>query len=156
MLNLRMRLETDLESLEKFAADFWAHTGNTKVFAFHGGMGAGKTTSIAAICLSKGITDPVSSPTFSIINEYRIPGATELPDRIFHIDLYRLDDTEEIIQAGVQDCVDSGNYCFVEWPEKASWLFEEDCLHVVIRPGEEGRREINILGPEEWTGNSIS
>ena len=151
-----MRFQTDLEGLEKFAADFWHQAGHTKVFAFHGGMGAGKTTSIAAICRSKGITDPVSSPTFSIINEYSIPGATELPDRIFHIDLYRLDDTEEIIQAGVQDCVDSGNYCFVEWPEKAAWLFEKDCLHIVIRPGEQGRREINILRPEEWTGNSIS
>jgi tRNA threonylcarbamoyladenosine biosynthesis protein TsaE len=151
-----MRFETDLEGLEKFAADFWKNAGDMKVFAFHGSMGAGKTTSIAAICRAKGITDPVSSPTFSIINEYRIPGAPELPDRIFHIDLYRLDDTEEIIQAGVQDSVDSGNYCFVEWPEKAPWLFEKDCLHVEIRPAEEGRRVINILNPQEWTRNSIS
>jgi tRNA threonylcarbamoyladenosine biosynthesis protein TsaE len=156
VLNLRMRFETDLENLEKFAAAFWDRAGNTRIFAFHGGMGAGKTTSIAAICRAKGITDPISSPTFSIINEYRIPGANQLPDRIFHIDLYRLDDSEEIIQAGVQDSVDSGNYCFVEWPEKAAWLFEKDCLHVVIRAIQGGRREINILSPEEWTGNSIS
>jgi tRNA threonylcarbamoyladenosine biosynthesis protein TsaE len=151
-----MRFETDLDRLENFAAWFWNHAGNTKVFAFHGEMGAGKTTSIAALCKYKGVRDPVSSPTFSIINEYLIPGAGQTPSGIFHIDLYRLDDPEEIIQAGVQDCADSGNYCFVEWPEKAAWLFEKDCLHIEIRQAEEGRRQINILSPQEWSGNSIS
>jgi tRNA threonylcarbamoyladenosine biosynthesis protein TsaE len=151
-----MRFETNLDKLEKFAACFWDNAGNARVFAFHGEMGAGKTTTIAAICKYKGISDPVSSPTFSIINEYLIPGSGQMPSRIFHIDLYRLDDPEEIIQAGVQDCVDSGNYCFVEWPEKAPWLFEKDCMHVVIRQGKQGLREINILSPQEWSDHSIA
>lgn len=151
-----MRFETDLDKLEKFAACFWNNAGKTRVFAFHGEMGAGKTTTIAAICRYKGISDPVSSPTFSIINEYQLPGSSEMPSRIFHIDLYRLDDPEEIIQAGVQDCVDSGNYCFIEWPEKAPWLFEKDCMHVVIRLGNQGHREINILSPQEWSDYSIA
>jgi tRNA threonylcarbamoyladenosine biosynthesis protein TsaE len=87
-------------------------------------MGAGKTTLIEAICAAKGVREHTSSPTFSIINQY---GYTEDGEEklIYHIDLYRLKDEEEIIQAGVEDCVYSGSLCMIEWPQKAPDLFDK-------------------------------
>jgi len=91
-----------------------------KCVAFHGEMGAGKTTFITAICRHLGAGGDINSPTFSIINEYKMPTSI-----IYHIDLYRLKNEQEAILAGVEDCLTSGNYCFVEWPERAQGLFPE-------------------------------
>ena len=99
-----------------------------KVFAFHGEMGAGKTTFIHALCDVLKVKGNVSSPTFSIINEY--DAADQL---VYHIDLYRIKDDEEALRAGVEDCLFSGNYCFVEWPEKAPSIFPDETVHVSIR-----------------------
>src|SRR4051794_38672346 len=88
------------------------------VWAFHGEMGAGKTTVIHAVCEDLQITSAFGSPTYSIINEYK----TEKVGTVFHIDCYRLKDEEEALQAGVEDTLYSGSLCFVEWPEKASSL----------------------------------
>lgn len=88
-----------------------------KCVAFHGEMGAGKTTFITAICHHLGAEGDINSPTFSIINEYKLPSRT-----IYHIDLYRLKNEQEAVLAGVEDCLYSGNYCFVEWPERAQGL----------------------------------
>ena len=93
-----MELRFQLEGIGTAAGAFWQAFPTQTVFAFHGGMGAGKTTFIHALCLAKGVTDTVGSPTFSIINEYRYPGGS-----IFHLDLYRLKDQEEAAQAGVED-----------------------------------------------------
>ena len=93
-------------------------------------MGAGKTTFIHALCDVRGVKDVVGSPTFSIINEYVIRDHED--KKIFHIDLYRLKDEEEAIQAGVEDCFFSNNFCFVEWPEKAPGIFPDNTLHVTI------------------------
>ena len=100
------------------AEKFWQQWPLQKVFAFHGNMGAGKTTFIHALCTVKGVTDTVGSPTFSIINEYRYPGG-----KIYHIDLYRLRDEEEALRAGVEDVLYSGELCFVEWPDRAPGIF---------------------------------
>jgi tRNA threonylcarbamoyladenosine biosynthesis protein TsaE len=138
--------EINLDHLDEFARSFWKHVGNAKVFAFHGEMGAGKTTLAAALCRAKGVQNAASSPTFSIINEYVFQengaGMT-----IYHIDLYRLNSQEEILQTGVEDCVDSGAICLVEWPEKASWLFDENTVHVTIKPVSETKREIKVEIP---------
>ncbi len=91
-----------------------------KCVAFHGEMGAGKTTLITAICHHLGAEGDINSPTFSIINEYKLPSTT-----IYHIDLYRLKNEQEAVLAGVEDCLYSGNYCFVEWPERAQGLLPE-------------------------------
>ena len=88
-------------------------------------MGAGKTTFIHHLCLARGVTDTVGSPTFSIINEYRYAGGS-----IFHIDLYRLKDEEEAIRAGVEDVLYSGEICLVEWPDRAPDIFPPDTVHV--------------------------
>jgi len=107
-----------LQDILPAAEKFWQQWPLQKVFAFHGNMGAGKTTFIHALCTVKGVTDTVGSPTFSIINEYRYPGG-----KIYHIDLYRLRDEEEALRAGVEDVLYSGELCFVEWPDRAPGIF---------------------------------
>jgi tRNA threonylcarbamoyladenosine biosynthesis protein TsaE len=114
-----------------------------KVMALHGNMGAGKTTLISALCEYLGVTEGVSSPTFSIINEYlfTLNGAN---DAIYHIDLYRLKDEEEAIRAGVEDCIYSGSYCFVEWPERAPGIFPPETAHIYLHHEDEHKRTIKV------------
>jgi tRNA threonylcarbamoyladenosine biosynthesis protein TsaE len=113
------------------------------VVAFHGQMGAGKTTFIHALCDEKKVKDVVGSPTFSIINEYEYDceGTRKL---MFHIDLYRLKDEEEAIRTGVEDCLYSGNICLVEWPEKAPAIFPEDTVHLHIEVIDNNTRRLKI------------
>lgn len=150
-----MVMQISLDQLNEFAARFWKEAGSARVFAFHGPMGAGKTTTIAALCRYKGVTDALGSPTFSIINEYAYAEEGKAK-KIFHIDLYRLKDDEEVVQTGVEDCVYSGDICFVEWPEKAPYLFDENALHVVIEPVNEALRQIKILSADACNGPSIA
>src|SRR5215204_5887795 len=107
-----MEFQVTLDRLNRFAEQFWQVVGGAKIFAFHGQMGAGKTTIISSLCHYRGTKDVTGSPTFSIINEYRIDNN----GKIFHIDLYRLKDEEEVIQAGVEDCIYSDAICMIEWP----------------------------------------
>jgi tRNA threonylcarbamoyladenosine biosynthesis protein TsaE len=128
-----MELRFQLQDIEAAAGLFWQQFPNQTVYAFHGDMGAGKTTFIHALCTIKGVTDTVGSPTFSIINEYRYEGG-----KIYHIDLYRLKDEEEAIRAGVEDVLYSGNICLVEWPDRAPGIFPPDTVQLrleVINPG---------------------
>src|SRR5262249_191772 len=113
--------------------------GGKKVFAFHGQMGAGKTTFIHALCDVMKVTTAVGSPTFSIINEYGYPGGV-----VYHIDLYRLKDEEEAMRAGVEDCLYSGATCLVEWPERAPALFPADTVHVYLEAAEDETRLISV------------
>ncbi|HEU4469734.1 MAG TPA: tRNA (adenosine(37)-N6)-threonylcarbamoyltransferase complex ATPase subunit type 1 TsaE [Flavisolibacter sp.] len=137
-----MEFVISLTGMDEFARQFWAMAGDKKRYAFHGQMGAGKTTVITALCREKGVRDGLSSPTFSIINEYEAAGA-----RLYHIDLYRLKDEQEVVQAGVEDCLYSGFVCMVEWPEKAPALFEEGTVHVFIEPLSDTERKISIQLP---------
>ena len=111
-----------------------------KVIAFYGDMGAGKTTLISEICRQLGSADVASSPTFSLINQY----LTKEGHRIFHIDLYRLSGAEEALAAGVGDCLESGDLCFVEWPERAESLLPQDTLKVCITPVSADVRKLQI------------
>lgn len=122
-----MELCFRLDDIGKAAAGFWRAFPADRVFAFHGGMGAGKTTFIHALCEDCGVADVVGSPTFSIINEYRYSGGS-----IFHIDLYRLKDEEEALRAGVEEVLYSGDICLVEWPERAPGIFPPETVHVHI------------------------
>ena len=108
------------------------------VFAFHGEMGAGKTTFIHALCEVLGVTGNISSPTFSIINQYTAQG----DQSIFHIDLYRLKDESEAINAGVEDCLFSGDVCLVEWPDRAPGIFPDNTLHLYISAIDESTRKL--------------
>jgi tRNA threonylcarbamoyladenosine biosynthesis protein TsaE len=120
-----------LNDIRATANSFWRVADGTRIFAFHGDMGAGKTTFIHALCEEKGVRDVISSPTFSIINEYLFD-ENGIEKRIYHIDLYRLKDEEEARLAGVEECLYSDHICFVEWPEKSPDLFPDDTLHVFI------------------------
>ena len=135
-----MEFRVSLDQLNVFAAQFWTAVDGAKIFAFHGQMGAGKTTIISALCHYKGTHDITGSPTFSIINEYRVHEG----ESIFHIDLYRLKDEEEVMQAGVEDCIYSGSICMIEWPEKAPHLFDKHSIHVYIEPVFENERKLTI------------
>ena len=138
-----MTFQVSLENIGQFASRFWKQYSSNKVFAVHGPMGAGKTTIITALCKSLGVHDIMGSPTFSIINEYSLTNDGK-NETIYHIDLYRLKDQEEIVQAGVEDCIYSGAICFVEWPEKAPYLFEDDAVHIHIAPIDETHRTVEI------------
>ena len=148
-------LQVSIHQLHDFAHQFWNAVGDAKVFAFHGSMGAGKTTTISALCRYKGVTELPSSPTFSIINEYQFL-EKEGAQTIFHIDLYRLKDDEEVVQTGVEECVESGQFCFVEWPEKAPYLFDEKALHVIIEPVNETERTVKILTAATYNAQSVA
>ena len=139
-----MEMQVSLDRLDAFAAAFWRTVTDATVILFYGGLGAGKTTTIAALCRARGVHDAVSSPTFSIINEYAYTEHGVLK-KLFHIDLYRLNDEAEMVQAGVEDCVYSGALCFVEWPQKAPQLFDENAVHVVIDVLSDTERRIAVL-----------
>jgi tRNA threonylcarbamoyladenosine biosynthesis protein TsaE len=141
-----MEFHVSFEGLNDFAEQFWEMAKDRKVFAFHGEMGAGKTTIIEALCRSKGVRDVMGSPTFSIINEYVYPenGQEKL---IYHMDLYRLKDEQEIIQAGVEDCIYSNEICFIEWPEKAPHLLDDSVVHVYISLSSQEERIVKLLLP---------
>lgn len=128
------------EQLEETAVNFIQQIGNSKVVAFHGDMGAGKTTFIHAFCQALGVLDITSSPTFSIINQYK----TDSGSVIYHMDLYRLRNEEEAVMAGVEDCFYSGNLCLVEWPEKAPGIFPPDTLHCYLTAISHNERKLQI------------
>ena len=133
-----MELVFGLDEIEVAADKLIATVGKYKVFAFQGNLGAGKTTFIQAICKKLGVEQNVSSPTFSIINEYK----TKEGKSIYHIDLYRLRDEEEAVRAGVEECLYSGNRCFVEWPERALAMFPEDTVYLYFEILPEQKRKI--------------
>ncbi|MBN8698330.1 MAG: tRNA (adenosine(37)-N6)-threonylcarbamoyltransferase complex ATPase subunit type 1 TsaE [Chitinophagales bacterium] len=137
-----MEVNFTLEQINAVAAQVLAASAAYPVLAFHGEMGAGKTTLIHALCEKMGVKDTVSSPTFSIINQYKKgDGGT-----VYHMDLYRIRDEQEAINAGVEDCLYSGHTCLVEWPEKVPGIFPPDTLHIYIEtvPGNTRNLRINL------------
>jgi tRNA threonylcarbamoyladenosine biosynthesis protein TsaE len=135
-----MDLIFSLDNINHAAKQFLSAIANRKVIALHGEMGAGKTTFVHAVCEALGVKDAVGSPTFSIINQYQ----TADGKMVYHIDLYRLKNEEEAMQTGVEDCLYSGGYCFVEWPGKAPAVFPENTLHVHITPVDNDTRKLTI------------
>ena len=133
-----MELNFTLSNINEAAEQLLSLNPSAVVFAFHGEMGAGKTTVIHAMCEAMGVIDPVTSPTFSIINQYK----TRKGKIVYHIDLYRLKDSDEAINTGIEDCLFSGNTCLVEWPEKAPSIFPGDALHLYITAIDNDTRRI--------------
>lgn len=109
-----------------------------RVFAFHGELAAGKTTLIKGLCAALGVQDETSSPSFALVNEYRAASG----DPVYHFDLYRLKDPAELEAIGFTEYLDSGHYCFIEWPELAEELLPPDTLHVSLEEGSGGVRMI--------------
>ena len=138
-----MEWNFSLDIINSVAKEFWKEVNAESVIAFHGPMGSGKTTFIHALCDVKEVKDVVGSPTFSIINEYEYL-CEGTKKALFHIDLYRLKDEAEAVNAGVEDVLHSGNLCLVEWPEKAPGLFPEDSIHVFIEIIDDKTRLLKI------------
>ena len=134
-----------LSGIREQARLSWEKGRGHSVWALHGSMGAGKTTFVHALCDMLGVKDAVGSPTFSLINEYEYE-ENGTPRILYHIDLYRLRDTEEAIAAGVEDCLYSGHHCLVEWPERAPSLFPPDTLHCWIETVDAQTRRLRIPG----------
>ena len=132
---------SNLDSIREAAKTFIAAMDDRTVFAFHGPMGAGKTTFIKAICEELGVEDVINSPTFAIINEYRSETTGEL---IYHFDLYRINKLSEAEEIGTEDYFYSGAPCFIEWPEKIEELLPGDVVDVTISENEDGSRTVEI------------
>lgn len=127
-----------INQIKKIAEQLWEEGSLKKVWAFHAPMGAGKTTLIHAVCDLLHVEDAVGSPTFAIINEYQ--SATD--GIIFHMDWYRIKDATEAIQAGCEDCLESGNLCFIEWPGKALQLLPQNTFHISLSVVNEMERRL--------------
>lgn len=124
--------EKELPGAAKELLEEFSHA---RVFALHGEMGAGKTTFIKAVCRELGVEEVMSSPTFSIVNEY----ASNEGVVIYHFDFYRLEEESEAYAAGLHEYFDSDAYCFVEWPERVPSILPSSTVHVYIRAEGEAR-----------------
>ena len=129
-----------LSDLNIVADKFLHLKKDKKIFAFFGTMGVGKTTFIKALCNELGVVEIVTSPTFALVNEYQ----TGLGKVIFHFDFYRIKKVEEVYDFGYEEYFYSGNYCFIEWPEKVVEILPEDVVYVHIVENEDGSRTINL------------
>jgi tRNA threonylcarbamoyladenosine biosynthesis protein TsaE len=127
------------ENLFEVAESFWLKFDGQKNFAIHGEMGSGKTTFILALCRKLGAEGHLGSPSFSIINEYRYPQGL-----IYHVDLYRLKDYREVVRAGVEECLYSGQICLVEWPERAPEIFPPETVRVYLELAGPESRKIRV------------
>ncbi len=136
-MNLQLNNLSDLDTVAQKFVDMM---GNRNVFAFYGEMGAGKTTFIKAICKAMGVTEKITSPTFSLINEYQMGDGNS----IYHFDFYRIKNIEEAYDFGYEDYFYSGNVCFIEWPGLVESLLPENAVEVKITVGEDERRLISI------------
>ena len=132
----------DEQGKQVSALDILRLTEPHRVYAFDGQMGAGKTTFIKKLCEEMGTTDVVNSPTFAIVNVYDV----ERPYRgeVYHFDCYRLKDQSEALDFGAEEYLYSGNYCFIEWPEKIEALLPDDTVYIHITPLPDGNRNLSI------------
>jgi tRNA threonylcarbamoyladenosine biosynthesis protein TsaE len=130
----------NLSELPEKSMLFFNELNHRKVVAFDGQMGAGKTTFITSILKGLGIEDIEGSPTYSLVNVYD----NVAYGKIYHFDLYRLNSETEAFDIGIEEMLYSGNYCFIEWPEKISNLLPENTIWAYIRSTEDNRRTISF------------
>lgn len=131
----------DKRHLHKAAKMFLDCTGDRRIFAFYGSMGAGKTTFIKAVCEALGSVDKISSPTFTLVNEYR----SDKGEPLYHIDFYRIKKRDEVFDFGIEEYLSSGSYCFMEWPELVEEILPPETVKVMITAGEDEKRMLEIV-----------
>jgi tRNA threonylcarbamoyladenosine biosynthesis protein TsaE len=129
---------SSVSGLPPAASAILEYAANNNIFLFYGDMGAGKTTLIKSLCACLGTTDAVTSPTFSIVNEYAGP------ERIYHFDFYRLKKQAEALDLGYEEYFYSGAYCFIEWPEKIPDLLPAHYIRIDIKVLDDNARQIII------------
>ncbi|MEO8764085.1 MAG: tRNA (adenosine(37)-N6)-threonylcarbamoyltransferase complex ATPase subunit type 1 TsaE [Ginsengibacter sp.] len=139
-----MEIVYDLEDIGNAANEFLEYCNGYRVFAFTGELGAGKTTFISSICAQLGVKEIVTSPTYALIQEYHFAK----DDSILHIDLYRLKNIEEAIEAGVEDCLFSDKMCMVEWPERAMLLFPPETVYANLHLLSANMRKMIVQLPQ--------
>jgi tRNA threonylcarbamoyladenosine biosynthesis protein TsaE len=137
-----MQLKFDLNNIDAVAGELFSYFPEKRIFAFYGAMGAGKTTFIKALCRQAGVEENVTSPTFSIVNEYRDRYGEKV---LFHFDFYRIESLEEVMDIGYEDYFYSKNICFIEWPEKITGLLPDETLRIKIDVLETGERMLRLL-----------
>ena len=123
-----------------------------RIFAFYGGMGAGKTTFINALCQLLGVEDHTGSPSFAIVNEYKIiNGQSSILNPqysiLYHFDFYRIKSLAEVYDIGYEDYIYSGQPCFIEWPELIEPLLPDDTVSVHITVNDDQSRNLLIQLP---------
>lgn len=130
----------DKRHLHQAARQLLNNSAGRKIFAFYGSMGAGKTTIIKAVCTELGATDIISSPTFTLVNEYR----TTNGDPLYHIDFYRIKKKDEVFDFGIEEYLTGENYCFMEWPELVEDILPDDIVRVKIAVGDHEERILTV------------
>lgn len=130
---------TNIDQLPALAEQLLAEH-QTKIWTFTGDLGAGKTTFIKTICDVLGVKENISSPTFSIINEYH--SAAEC---IFHMDWYRLESMDQLLNIGIEEYLFSGDRCLIEWPQIGESLLDFEVLHLQLIANDDGSRSIIII-----------
>lgn len=128
-----------LENLPKIASEIISSVEN-KTLLFYGQMGVGKTTLIKEICKQLGVLDTISSPTFSLVNEYQ----TKSNEKVYHFDFYRIEDEEEALDMGIDDYFYNNEWCLIEWPENIENLLPLDAVKIELTMLENGQRNIQL------------
>jgi tRNA threonylcarbamoyladenosine biosynthesis protein TsaE len=128
-----------LTQLPSIASEIISFAKDNRIFLFYGDMGAGKTTLIKSLCENLGTTEPVTSPTFSIVNEY-----IGTKNKIYHFDFYRLKNQTEALDMGYEEYFYSDAYCFIEWPEKIPNLLPQHYVNIKINVLNDNSRQVII------------
>jgi len=136
-----MEIQVDsIDDLPRAAQLFLEQFDHRKIFLFSAEMGAGKTTFITALLHAMGIEEVDGSPTYSLVNTYESP----MYGKIFHFDLFRIEDETEALDIGIEEMLYSGGMCFIEWPEKINNLLPDNVIWSYIRRNEDNTRTITV------------
>jgi tRNA threonylcarbamoyladenosine biosynthesis protein TsaE len=130
----------DKRHIQSASKELLQHTGENKILAFYGPMGSGKTTIIKSVCEVLGAVDIVTSPTFTLVNEYK----TTAGESLFHFDFYRIRKIEEVFDFGIEEYFNSGSYCFLEWPELIESILPEGTVRINIEVDHDERRILHL------------
>jgi tRNA threonylcarbamoyladenosine biosynthesis protein TsaE len=133
-------IEFQLSGIQQAARLLLNNFPAQRVFAFYGGMGAGKTTLIQALCRELGVKSSVNSPSFALINEYPLDG----DEAVYHFDFYRINKLQEAYSIGSEEYFYSDKYCFIEWPEKIEELLPKDCISIDLKVLDSGERRLSL------------
>tara|TARA_R110002049_G_scaffold183679_8_gene351672 strand:+ start:4537 stop:4944 length:408 start_codon:yes stop_codon:yes gene_type:complete len=134
-----MNKNYSLENLPEIASEIITSVKN-KTLLFYGEMGVGKTTLIKQICKQLGVLDNISSPTFSLVNEYQ----TSKEEKVFHFDFYRITDEEEALDMGIEDYLYNNDWCLIEWPQNVENLLPLESVEIHLSTLENGQRSIQL------------